>query len=239
MPSQRGTRRMRSSRREDFRSIHHSSGSIRETIFVSVLLLWGVVAALVVLSQLAVGQVLNQHDTNGPQDMSTSNAPSKIKGVVKVTVDMDKARTFMAPRAVAVNSSVSDAHLMDQNLPSQLRAAGVTTLRYPGLGYADTYHWATGKTTASSAPLALRYSGLGPNTDFGDFALMSDHVGTMVITVNYGSNQDGSGGGQPAEAAAWVAYANGNPADTKVIGKDSTGFDWQTVGYWASLRAAK
>jgi hypothetical protein len=57
--------------------------------------------------------------------------------------------------------------------------------------------------------------------------------------VNYGSNLAGTGGGEPAEAAAWVAYANGSPADQKVIGKDSTGYDWKTVGYWASLRASK
>jgi hypothetical protein len=44
--------------------------------------------------------------------------------------------------------------------------------------------------------------------------------------------------GQPQEAAAWVAYANGSPSNTQVIGVDATGFDWKTVGYWASLRAA-
>jgi hypothetical protein len=63
--------------------------------------------------------------------------------------------------------------------------------------------------------------------------------GTAIITVNYGSNLAGTGGGEPAEAAAWVAYANGLPVDQKVIGKDSEGNDWKTVGYWASLRAAK
>jgi hypothetical protein len=65
-----------------------------------------------------------------------------------------------------------------------------------------------------------------------------EQVGTAVFTVNYGSNLRGSGGGEPAEAAAWVAYTNGNPSDTKLIGKDSAGNDWQTVGYWASLRAS-
>jgi hypothetical protein len=63
-------------------------------------------------------------------------------------------------------------------------------------------------------------------------------IGTTIFTVNYGSNLAGSGGGEPAEAAAWVAYANGSPTDTKAIGKDSAGNDWQTVGYWASLRAS-
>ena len=35
-----------------------------------------------------------------------------------------------------------------------------------------------------------------------------------------------------------MAYANGSPSSTQVIGKDSVGNDWKTVGFWASLRAA-
>ena len=41
-----------------------------------------------------------------------------------------------------------------------------------------------------------------------------------------------------AEAAAWVAYANGSPANTLALGTDAKGRNWQTVGYWAALRAA-
>jgi len=71
----------------------------------------------------------------------------------------------------------------------------------------------------------------------GHIVQFLDKLGTAIITVDYGSNAAGTGGGEPAEAAAWVAYANGNPNDAKVIGKDSTGKDWKTVGYWATLRS--
>jgi len=37
-------------------------------------------------------------------------------------------------------------------------------------------------------------------------------------------------------AMAWVAYTNGDSADTTLIGVDDHGFDWQTVGYWAQQR---
>ncbi|QRK09632.1 hypothetical protein JQX13_05730 [Archangium violaceum] len=37
-------------------------------------------------------------------------------------------------------------------------------------------------------------------------------------------------------AMAWLAYVNGDPADTRSIGIDEAGIDWRTVGYWASLR---
>lgn len=195
---------------------------------------------VVLLKAIALGQIINQHSEAGPQEMPTTQTVAKeIKGPVKVTVQMDKPRTFLAPRAVAINASVADGHLNDPDLPVLLRNAGITTLRYPGGGFADSYHWSTNKPSNSDSPMAQRYSGLAAGTDFGHFIHLIDQVGTTVITVNYGSNQDGTGGGEPAEAAAWVAYANGNPTDTNVIGKDSTGYDWQTVSYWASLRASQ
>ena len=91
---------------------------------------------------------------------------------------------------------------MDPEVPALLRAAGITTLRYPGGGFADNFHWSTNKPSNSQSGTALRYSGFAPGTDFGHFVRLIDQVGTTVITVNYGSNQDGAGGGEPAEAAA-------------------------------------
>jgi alpha-N-arabinofuranosidase len=38
-------------------------------------------------------------------------------------------------------------------------------------------------------------------------------------------------------AMAWVAYMNGDPSNTMLIGADDEGFDWKTVGYWAQQRA--
>jgi alpha-L-arabinofuranosidase len=209
-----------------------------QTLALSTLSRFSVVAVL--LAQVAFGQMqqLNRQDVGRPQDMPAVTVAPEIKGVVKVTVDMDKGLTFMAPRAMAVNASVADANLTDPELPGFLRGAGITTLRYPGGALADNFHWSTNKPSNSQAPVPLRYGNYAPNTDFGHFVALIDRVGTTVITVNYGSNQEGAGGGEPAEAAAWVAYANGNPTDTNVIGKDSSGNDWQTVGYWASLRAS-
>ena len=212
-------------------------------------------AALLVLSPAAFSQGVGEkpnvnqqahttsdmQSTRGPDTFSTITVgtQTEIKGTVKVNVQADKLITPMAPRVLAVDAQVSDQNVVtvaDMNL---LKNAGITTLRYPGGGYADGYHWSTYKPTSSELSIAQRFSNFAPNNDFGHIVALADRLGTLVITVNYGSNQDGSGGGEPAEAAAWVAYANGNPSDTKAIGKDSTGFDWQTVGYWASLRAAQ
>lgn len=166
-----------------------------------------------------------------------SSRQSKVPKEVKVSVEMDKVRGYMAPWAMGIHSTVPDGHLTDTDVIPLLRAAGITTVRYPGGRVADTYHFSTYRAT--------NFQGLDhPNTYYappnglGPFATFMEKAGTTIFTVNYGSNLNGSGGGEPAEAAAWVAYMNGNPADTKAIGKDSAGNDWQTAGYWASLRAA-
>ena len=61
-----------------------------------------------------------------------------------------------------------------------------------------------------------------------------------MVTIDYGS-------GSPQEAAAELAYLLGSPTDTTMIGSGMEWSDsasawqnvnWQTVGYWAGLRAA-
>jgi len=162
-----------------------------------------------------------------------------IEGPVSVTVDVSKIHNYVAPRAMGMHTSVYDNSLSDPKLPELLIAAGITTLRYPGGGYADIYHWSTNKATKWRGTDPPQYGYIAANADVGHFLQLVDKIhGTAIITVNYGSNLAGTGGGEPAEAAAWVAYTNGDPADPKVLGKDSTGYDWKTVGYWAGLRAA-
>ena len=154
-----------------------------------------------------------------------------------MTIQADKfTGGFVAPRALGMASSVADSHLMDPLMPQILQSSGVTTLRYPGGRYSDTNHWSTYKPTQGVGPSFPPYAA---NNDFGHFVGLLDQFGTTVLTVNYGSNLDGTGGGTPQEAAAWVAYAMGDPANSLVIGKDASGHDWQTVSYWASLRGAQ
>lgn len=160
---------------------------------------------------------------------------------VKVSVDASKLRNIVGYRAFGIYTSVYDDNLVNPEAVKMLNAAGINTLRYPGGRYADNYHWSTYKATKWQAEEPPKYGYYAPNNNFGNFGMLLDYVqnGTAIITVNYGSNLAGTGGGEPAEAAAWVAYSNGDPSDSKVIGKDSTGYDWKTVGYWATLRASQ
>ena len=120
------------------------------------------------------------------------------KPTAKVSVQADKPRTFLAPRALGVSWDMAGNEIDEPLMPQILASAGVTTLRYPGGAFADSYHWSTNKATGAGGTV-------NPANDFGHFARLLDHFGTAVLNVNYGSNLDGTAGGTPAEAAAWVA----------------------------------
>jgi hypothetical protein len=169
-------------------------------------------------------------------DSGTDAAPAVTAATV--TVDLAASRRTIPPHAFGMHASVYDNGLHHPAVPALLEEAGVTLLRWPGGGYADNYHWSTHSMTPwYGDPTQTGY--LAAGSDFGGFVpLLGSFGGTAMITVNYGSNLGGTGPGEPMEAAAWVAYANGDPADTTPIGIDSVGNDWQTVAHWAGLRAA-
>ena len=191
----------------------------------------------------ALGQIMPQQNTDESMrkideiTKKVNSGPEKVPKEVKVTVEADKPRGVLMPWTLGIHSLVSDPHLTDREAIGLLHAAGVTTLRYPGGRIADTFHWST-NSPSDWQGLGHPNVGYAPASNLGSFLRFMEQVGTAIFTVNYGSNIRGTGGGEPAEAAAWVAYTNGDPSDTKVIGKDSAGNDWQTVGYWASLRAS-
>jgi hypothetical protein len=157
-----------------------------------------------------------------------------------VAVNLDMPGRTVSPELMGVHTSVYDSNMQLATTPDWLKAAGFKSLRYPGGSYSDLYHWElhTGTwTPAAGAGSNTIYIARG--TDFGSFIGLLERTGTSaVITVNYGMNPQGNGPGVPQEAAAWVAYANGDPANTTAIGVDNTGYDWQTVGFWAGLRAS-
>jgi alpha-L-arabinofuranosidase len=164
-------------------------------------------------------------------------APLAAQYKVKVQVDPSKPRAMFFATSIGTAADVWDGNAYTPATIQLLQDAGITDLRYPGNGGIDAlYHWSTGAVTNpysnDKAP------DFGADKKFPKVVPLLAQLGTALVTVNYGSNLDGSGGGEPAEAAAWVAYANGKPDNTLAIGKDSKGNDWKTVGYWASLRAA-
>jgi hypothetical protein len=96
--------------------------------------------------------------------------------------------------------------------------AGMAATRWPGGRGADYYHWQTN----SYGPGQCAGN---PNADSTFDNFMADIAQPanldVAVTVNYGSNAACNGGGDPSEAADWVAYANATKG---------YGITWWTVG---------
>jgi hypothetical protein len=163
-------------------------------------------------------------------------------GQMNVTVDASKPINILTSSSIGVYTRLDDGDLLTPETLATLRAGGLTTLTYP-TGWSSTanaYHWSTNQLSAkmgNEKDYPKIYT--NPANDFGHFALALSKYGmSAIIHVNYGSNAKGTGGGEPEEAAAWVAYANALPTDGRVIGTDASGQDWKTSGYWATMRAS-
>jgi hypothetical protein len=167
----------------------------------------------------------------------SASAPLHAQLKTTVHVDPTKAGPLVYTTSLGVAGDRWDAKAFDPATIKLLKEAGITSLRFPGNNGIDAlYHWSTGAIT--NPYTNDRAPAFAPERKFPAMVPIIDDLGTALVTVNYGTNLDGSGGGEPAEAAAWVAYANGKTNDKREIGKDSKGNDWKTVGYWASLRAS-
>ncbi len=127
--------------------------------------------------------------------------PSFAQTTATVTVSAGAPLGTIPATAVGVNTAVWDGNLLDPAVPGLLSSAGLTTLRFPGGSTSDVYHWQT---------QTLNDGGyLNAANTFDAFMGVAKQTGAApIITVNYGSNAAGNGGGDPAEAAAWVDYAN-------------------------------
>jgi Glycosyl hydrolase family 30 beta sandwich domain len=189
---------------------------------------------------------------------------------VNATATLANGIATVPAYGMGIHTSVYDNSLQYTGSPtydlldSRLDAAGVNVLRYPGGGYADIFHFSTTKSIYDGGTMTGsgttpwwgqegNYGYVAPKTDFGSFVKLLDATNSQtVITVNTGGAMKYNSftqlgvpthGGQPQEAAAWVAYANadasiyGTPQDIS-LGIDAEGNDWKTAGYWAKLRAS-
>ena len=122
-----------------------------------------------------------------------------------------------------------------------LEEMGCRTVRMPGGSLSDQYHWASNTTLSNTWKWAASF------TDMTRVATNADVQ--AIITVNYGT-------GTPAEAAAWVRYANitnhlgfkyweiGNECygtwetDSNTFPHDAYTYAVRAADYMAQMRAA-
>jgi len=121
-----------------------------------------------------------------------------------VTVNAASVDATVPAMGYGMNTAVFDNDLIDSHLPGLLSADGITALRFPGGTYSDGYHWANNSSTPGF-PLYIN-----ANDTFQNWinTVVLPSGAHPIIICDYGSNEDGTGGGDPKEAAAWVKYAN-------------------------------
>jgi hypothetical protein len=162
----------------------------------------------------------------------TAKAPPAL---VHLSLNATQAVRSADSRWFGVNTAIWDSNYDTSQTISLLNEMGTLLLRAPGGSLSDEYHWSLNKSFANSWAWV---------TSFANFIHVTTNVvgAQAIVCVNYGSGQGVLRGGQPQEAAAWVAYANGNASlygttNDLTIGVDEEGINWRTVGYWARLRS--
>ena len=158
-------------------------------------------------------------------NVTLSGAPTTP---LAATVNAAAAMHPVTTNLLGVNLAWWDSALPTTQTQQLAQTAGLQTYRFPGGSSSDDYHFNT----------AAPYAGYETIPQFAQF--IQNVNGSGMLTIDYGS-------GSPQEAAAELAYLEGSPTDATTIGtgiewNDSTSVwqnvNWQTVGYWASLRAA-
>ncbi|MEO6834773.1 MAG: hypothetical protein ABI231_02555 [Candidatus Tumulicola sp.] len=146
------------------------------------------------------------------------NRLAKLKhGTASVTVDPSQVGAAVSNLVLGANMAVW-YNVTLPGIASSMTSVGLKATRWPGGSAADWYHWQNnsgGPGVCAGHP--------SPNSTFDNF--MQDVARPagldVALAVNYGSNAACTAGGDPSEAAAWVAYANATQ------GYDIT---WWTVG---------
>jgi hypothetical protein len=170
------------------------------------------------------------NSTFAPAVNPTSVGLGAVPAAPTTTVNVGTVVGPVTTNMLGVNLAYYDDQLTTTQTQQMVQAAGLTAFRFPGGDISNDFHFNVANNFGDPAAKTVP-----------QFAQFIEGVGgTGVVTLDYGS-------GSPQEAAAELAYLEGSPTDQTVIGNglewnDNTNqwqqVNWQTVGYWASLRGA-
>ncbi|MGP8201349.1 MAG: YDG domain-containing protein [Limisphaerales bacterium] len=148
----------------------------------------------------------------------------KAPPLTPIAVNASQSIRAADARWFGLNTAVWDSYLDTSDTVTLLNNMGTQALRYPGGSDSDNFQWVTNGLNGGGyvAPEATLQSFVQVMTNINAKAMM---------TLNYGT-------GSTNEAGAWVAYCNAATNSTVALGTDGYDYNWQTAGYWASLRAA-
>jgi hypothetical protein len=143
--------------------------------------------------------------------------------VVHLTANAGQIVRTADARWFGMNGAIWDNNLDSPTTLDVLSNMGIRAVRFPGGSLSDEFHWVTNRSVGAN------FTWFTSTAKF--IHLVTNANVQAMITVNYGT-------GSTNEAAAWVAYLNAATNNSVPLGTDSTGLNWQTAGYWGSVRAA-
>jgi hypothetical protein len=171
----------------------------------------------------------------------TSTTGSAVSATATATVTV----SAVSPSAVTVNRSPTSVPVSDQLIGMNMavwndttlaaavpgfQSIGVKAVRWPGGSTSDIYHW-EGANNTPSGPTLCDGGYASPGTTFANFVndLAVPASLDIALTANYGSNEACNGGGEPGEAAAWVANALtlGVTVSHLTVGNEVYGASWE------------
>ncbi len=129
-------------------------------------------------------------------------APIAAQAQPQATVTIDPAQVGAALTNQILGGNMGN--WFDPTMPglaSTMAGVGFATTRWPGGSNSDLFHLATNSDCFGAY--------VSPKGTFDNFVndIVKPAGLTLAITLNYGTNAACTGGGDPAEAAAWVSYA--------------------------------
>ena len=141
--------------------------------------------------------------TNAVGSATSGVATVAVLPPVNVSVNASQPMAAMPLQGLGVCTAIYDNNLINYpSIATQLKAAGIGAVRFPGGSVSDVYNW------QNNSGIDGQY--VNGNDSFDN--VMNDIVNPAgaqaIITVNYGSNPSNTGGGDTNVAAAWVQYAN-------------------------------
>lgn len=181
--------------------------------------------ACAVLAACGRSSIPNYADAPTVPTTPSPTAPATALPAADIVIDAAGAETPFDRRLLGTNvpAWLGPARLSDATFLARTKASGVSLLRMPGGSWSNTYNWLACEQHDASAchwPWAARPS------DFITLLRSSGLPGMWTVALDQ----------TPQQAAALVAFFNGEVDDTRPIGIDGTGRDWLTVGHWATLR---
>lgn len=142
--------------------------------------------------------------TSNPAPTISCAGPSEGQASATLTGTLDP---------LGVNTASWDTNFSDSAISTDLNAASVGLIRYPGGSWADQYLWQPNTANGTTQPI-----------DFAQYSSQVDSIGggQKFVTVNYGSDT-------AADAAAWVTRSKtaGEGVSLWEIGNEEYG-SWET-----------